>query len=88
MARPPAKPVTALGAEVQRKRGGVSLRTAAEEAGVPDTTLSRIERGTHRPSYDTARAIATWLGWTVDEVMVAAEAPVDPPSSEIGHNSS
>jgi DNA-binding XRE family transcriptional regulator len=49
----------------------------ANAAGLPRFTLSRIERGTHRPTYDTARALATWLGWTVDEVMVAAETPVE-----------
>lgn len=38
-------------------------------------TLSRLERGTHRPSYDTAVKLARWLGWTVEQVMEAASAP-------------
>lgn len=49
---------------------------AGEEAGLPHTTLSRLERGTHRPSADTARKLATWLGWTVEEVLDAADQPV------------
>lgn len=37
-----------------------------------------MERGTHRPSYDTAKKLAAWLGWTTDQVMEAAGRPVDP----------
>lgn len=32
-------------------------------------------RGTHRPSADTARALARWLGWTVEQVLEAADQP-------------
>lgn len=48
---------------------------AASQAGVPHTTLSRLERGTHRPSADTALVLARWLGWTMEQVMAAADEP-------------
>lgn len=35
----------------------------------------RIERGMHRPSYDTAVKLAAWLGWTVERVMDASSTP-------------
>ena len=38
--------------------------------------VRRIERGTHAPSDDTARALARWLGWTAEQVFEAAETPV------------
>jgi hypothetical protein len=37
--------------------------------------LARLERGTHRPTYDTAVKLAAWLGWTTDQVMQAAAQP-------------
>jgi transcriptional regulator with XRE-family HTH domain len=78
MSRRRAQPETRLGVAVQAKRGAEAMRSVAALCGIPDSTLSRIERGTHRPTYDTAKALATWLGWTVDEVMTAAETPVGP----------
>lgn len=33
---------------------------------------------THAPSADTARALARWLGWTVEQVFEAAETPAEP----------
>jgi len=42
-------------------------------------TVPRIERGTHRPSYDTAVRLAAWLGWSVERVMGAASEPAPPP---------
>lgn len=57
---------------VRKKRGDLSQVDAAQAAGVPRATLSRLERGTHRPSYDTAVKLARWLGWTVEEVMAGA----------------
>lgn len=77
MSRAPAVPQTRLGAVVQRQRGTRSLQAVEREIGIPNTTLSRIERG-GRPSYDTALTLARWLGWTVEQVMEAAAAPVEP----------
>ena len=42
---------------------------------MPQTTLSRIERGTHAPSVATALALAKWLGWSVEQVIEAAATP-------------
>lgn len=44
-----------------RKRFNLSLRAAAEESGVPFTTLSRIERG-HLPDLANFRRLVAWLG--------------------------
>lgn len=57
------------------QRGEASLQAIGERTGVPYTTLSRLERGVHRPSYDTAVKLAAWLGWTVEQVMTAATEP-------------
>jgi len=62
---------------VQTRRGAQTLRALAAELGVANTTLSRIERGTHRPSADTAVALARWLGWRVESVLIAADTAVE-----------
>ena len=85
MPRPRSAPVTALGAALVERRAGVALDVTAEELGLTHTTLSRLERGTNRPSADTARALARWLGWTTDQVLEAADQPAmptDTPSQE------
>ena len=69
---------------MRARRGGSGQVTAEQESGVPHTTLSRIERGTHAPSADTARALARWLGWTVEQVFEAAETPVAGDAGEGG----
>lgn len=48
---------------------------AADELEIYRNTYYRLERGTHRPSYDTAKKLAAWLGWTTDQVMEAAGRP-------------
>jgi transcriptional regulator with XRE-family HTH domain len=40
-----------------RKQKGVTLKAVADEIGSTAATLSRIERGVHRPSGRTIRAI-------------------------------
>lgn len=69
---------TALGRAIQERRGTADQGSTAAVIGVPRTTLSRIERGTHLPRWDTAVALAAWLGWTPGQVMDAAATPVDP----------
>ena len=71
------QPSTKLGAAVIAHRAEQTLTGIAEQLGVTNPTLSRIERGTHRPSYDTALALSRWLGWTVEQVMEAAGQPVE-----------
>lgn len=83
--RPPPEPATALGAAIQRQRGAARQEDAAADLELTGTTLSRLERGTHRPSADTARALARWLGWTMEQVLDAADQPAPPtPAREEG----
>lgn len=78
MPRHPADPSTRLGQAMQARRGDSPLRDVAVELGVANTTLSHLERGTHRPSLDTARKLAVWLSWSIEEVVQAAETPASP----------
>lgn len=75
MPRPPSPPKTALGAAMRARRGSMIGLTAAEELGLHHDHYYRLERGTHRPTYDTAVKLARWLGWTVERVMDAADQP-------------
>jgi len=68
-----AEPTTVLGAAIRSRR--TTQASLAEQVGVPQTTLSRIERGTHAPSVATALALAKWLGWSVEQVIEAAATP-------------
>jgi transcriptional regulator with XRE-family HTH domain len=45
----------------ERKRRGLSLRAAAEQADVPFNTLARVEKG-HLPDLANFRRIVEWLG--------------------------
>lgn len=75
--RKPLPPATALSVALQNRRGTSTQREAAKVMGVHHATLARIERGTHRPSADTAVALAKWLGWSVEAVLEAAKTPVE-----------
>jgi plasmid maintenance system antidote protein VapI len=75
MARPPPQPGSLLGATLQSRRAGRPSTEVAPEIGVTHTTWLRLERGTNRPTYDTAVKLAAWLGWTTDQVMEAAARP-------------
>jgi DNA-binding XRE family transcriptional regulator len=76
MPLPPPTPTTALGAAIQARREGRSSITAGQEVGVTHSTMLRLERGTVRPSADTARSLANWLGWTMEQVLDAADTPL------------
>lgn len=73
----PTDPRTRLGTAIRAHRGDSSLRSVSDSAGIPWATLARIERGQNGPTYDTARALAAWLGWTLEQVFEAAEQPAD-----------
>lgn len=75
MGRPAPTPGSLLGAELQSRRAGRPSTEIAPEVGVTHSTWLRIEKGKHRPTYDTAVRLAAWLGWTVEQVMEAAKAP-------------
>jgi DNA-binding XRE family transcriptional regulator len=78
--RPALPPLTSLGVALRTRRTATAAdqHDAASEIGVPQATLSRLERGKHRPSADTARKLAKWLGWTVEQVLDAADTPLSP----------
>jgi DNA-binding XRE family transcriptional regulator len=80
MARPVLPAGSALGVAIRERRRAITQADFAEQLGVVPLTLSRIERGTHGPSYATAVKLAAWLGWTTDQVMEAAGRPA--PSAE------
>ncbi len=46
----------------------LSLRQAAQEAGVSPTTFSRVERGDHLPDRENLLLLANWAGVTLDQV--------------------
>lgn len=72
----PSRPVAhRLGQAIRERRGTRTLAEVAAELGVARVTVGRIESGSRRPSLDTARALAIWLGWTLVEVLDAAERP-------------
>lgn len=60
---------------MQQHRGALRGEDAAAILGVSKGTCYKPERGTHGPSTDTARALARWLGWTVEHVLDAAGQP-------------
>lgn len=77
--RVPLPPTTALGAAMRERRATSTGEEAAGELGIFGNTYYRLERGAHRPSYDTALKLAAWLGWSVEQVMTAATQPPSTP---------
>lgn len=60
---------------VSAKRGGIGLRTAAEEIGdISAATLSRIEQG-NIPDVDTFIRICNWLGASTETFIVSESEP-------------
>lgn len=49
---------------------------------MPRSTIASIERGSHRPSLDTARTLARWLGLSVEQVVDAADTPAGEPEKQ------
>ncbi|MCA9794002.1 MAG: helix-turn-helix transcriptional regulator [Candidatus Eremiobacteraeota bacterium] len=68
-------PPTRLAQAIRRCREGRPQRDVAPDIGINRSTLARIERGTHQPSAATALKLAPWLGWTVEQVLRAAQEP-------------
>ena len=52
---------------------GLTLKAVAERAGCSESELSLIERGRHRPKFETAMAIADALGVTAEEMYRAPQ---------------
>jgi transcriptional regulator with XRE-family HTH domain len=59
--RPSGIAVEALGRRVRERRGQLSIRQAAEDAGVSFSTLSRVEAGA-QPDLATFLRLCAWLG--------------------------
>lgn len=78
MARPPTPPRTTLGVALRAARGQEDQEELGLRLKLSRPTLSRLERGTHRPNADTALKLARWLGWTMEQVMQAADQPALP----------
>lgn len=76
--RPVHPPKTALSAAMRKRRGDVSGDDVAAEIGVTRDTFYRIERGSHIPSIPTAEKLASWLGWSIGQVIDAAMRPPGP----------
>lgn len=53
-------PIEELGRLIARKRGSRGIRSAADEAGVSSSTMSRVENG-HVPDLATFAKICRWL---------------------------
>ena len=51
-----------------RKAAGLKQEELAARSGISQGTISRIERGSHAPSVDTALALARALGTTVEHL--------------------
>ena len=74
MPRLPATPSTRLGQAMQARRGETTGDQVAAELGITSATYYRTEAGRTVPTTATARALAPWLGWTLEAVLDAAEA--------------
>ncbi len=60
-----------LASRLREKRlaRGLSLRQAAQEAGISATTFSRVERGDHLPDRENLLQLANWVGMTLEQVV-------------------
>lgn len=56
-----------------RKSQGLSLRKLAEEAGMSYVHISRLERGEHHATIDTAKKLAKALRTHLNELIVEQE---------------
>lgn len=56
-----------------REKKGISRAVLAEMAGLHQTYIGLLERGTRRPNLDTAKAIADALGLTLVQMVDEAE---------------
>lgn len=61
-----------LAARVRQKRIAhrLSVRQAAQEAGISPATLSRVERGDHVPDRDNLLLLVQWVGASLDQLML------------------
>jgi transcriptional regulator with XRE-family HTH domain len=60
-----------------RRRAGITQRELARRAGVPQPTVSRIERGVVSPSVDTLDRLLRHTGMELDVLEQPRETDVD-----------
>ncbi len=70
-------PSTVLAAAMLARRAGQPAEVVAPALGVHLSTLLRLERG-YAPSAPTVLKLARWLGWTMEQVMEAANLAPPP----------
>ena len=77
-----------LATRVRAKRDAhrLTIRQAAQEAGVSTATIARVTRGDHLPDYDTLLLLAHWLGISVEELTVANGASGNPSRPVVVHS--
>lgn len=73
MARKAPTPKTQLGTAIQRARDGKNMLAVAKELSLSETTLSRLERGVHQPTIQTAYVLSKWLGWSIEQIFEAGQ---------------
>jgi DNA-binding XRE family transcriptional regulator len=76
---PSTSPMTVLASALRDRRGARRQAAVAAEIGVSRSSFARMERGGQPPSPQVAVALARWLGWSVTQVIDAANAPMAPP---------
>lgn len=76
---PPNLPITVLASAIRDRRGARRQAIVAAEIGVSRSSFARMERGGQPPSPQAAVALARWLGWSVTQVIEAANTPMAPP---------
>lgn len=54
---------------VERKKLGLSQEELAKKVGVSQKSISKYERGTRRPTYETLTAMANLFGVTIDYLL-------------------
>jgi transcriptional regulator with XRE-family HTH domain len=80
--------VSQLGAMLRERRGKLSLRQAAQEAGVSFSTFSRVEAGSH-PDLTSFTLFCGWLGVAPAHFFApSARREIEPVEEAIAHLSS
>ncbi len=81
----PSLNVSQLGAMLRQRRSKLSLRQAAQEAGVSFSTFSRVEAGS-QPDLTSFTLLCAWLGVAPSYFFaLAAPREVEPIDVVIGH---
>lgn len=80
--------VSQLGAMLRERRGNLSLRQAAQEAGVSFSTFSRVEGGSH-PDLTSFTLLCGWLGVAPAHFFApTSRREIEPVEEAIAHLSS